>query len=698
MRERQQNSVGGAGAFRARLRTEPARTPDLTIVAPTRNEEAVIGAFIESLDAALSGIDAELIVVDDSDDDTPAVVAERGAAAGLQVALIHRAPGERDGGLGGAVVAGIAAARAPWVCVMDADLQHPPAAIAALREQAESSNSDLVVASRFRKGGSIAGLSSLRKLVSRTLVGLARAAFPFRLRSVTDPLTGFFLVRRDALDLTALRPNGFKILLEILVRSPKLAVSEIAFQFGVRPAGESKASLREVARYLTLVWRLRLGTLGSRFGRFGLVGLSGIAVNSLALVAFRAGAGFGLLAAALLATQCSSIWNFLLVERFVFRDNSPSRSYAARAVAFLAMNNLAFGLRGPMLLALTSVFGMHYVLANLISLCSLTVARFALADRWIWGTARETRALYDIHDLVTVDSDVVLPELARFRVPALDHPASIRVTVESLGEISRLGHGLSEDGDEVITYREAIPGGFAVRINKSATVSIAVSPLVRRSPHVLYTNCVEPVLRWHFAELGIALVHAACVALDERAFLITARTDTGKTTTILRLLDAFPRPNSSPTTSRSWPPTGASARASPRHPLGLERGRPAVHEVLVEDVRRVSQEVRAKEVAYRRLSDELRQLRARVRPREVRVALREPALPERCIIAGRVNASARKITSGAAREPRRSATPRRQPASCAGCRRGTRARRARPDQNDVAQRRPQPAPVLATRS
>ena len=64
---------------------------------------------------------------------------------------------------------------------------------------------------------------------------------------------------------------------------------------------------------------------------------------------------------------------------------------------------------------------------------------------------------------------------------------------------------------------------------------------MRRSPHVLYTNCVEPVLRWHFAEQGIALVHAACVAVDDRAFLITARTDTGKTTTILKLLDSFPR-------------------------------------------------------------------------------------------------------------------------------------------------------------
>jgi glycosyltransferase involved in cell wall biosynthesis len=513
----------------------------LTIVAPTRNEEAVIGAFIDSLDRELAGIHAELIVVDDSDDGTPAVVAERGAAARLDVAIIHRAPGEREGGLGGAVVAGIAAARAPWVCVMDADLQHPPSSIAALREQAEKAKSDLVVASRFRGGASIAGLSAARTFVSRSLVALARVAFPFRLRAVSDPLTGFFLVRRDALDLSSLRPNGFKILLEILIRSPKLAVSEVAFRFGERPAGESKASMREVARYLRLVWRLRLGTAGTRFGRFGLVGLSGIAINSLALIAFRGGLGLGVLVAALLATQCSSAWNFLLVERFVFHDSSPSRSIVGRAVAFLAMNNLAFVLRGPLLLGLVSAFGLHYVLANLISLCTLTIARFALADRWIWGTARSTRALYDIHGLATVDSDVVLPELARFRVPALSDPPSIRVTVESLGRIEQLGCSADEDGVEVITYREPVPGGFAVRITRGDSVQIAVSSLVRRSPHVLYTNCVEPVLRWHFAEHGIALVHAACVAVDDRAFLITARTDTGKTTTILRLLDSFPR-------------------------------------------------------------------------------------------------------------------------------------------------------------
>jgi dolichol-phosphate mannosyltransferase len=543
VREARQDTNGGAESPQnGRVGVAPARTPEITIVAPTRNEEAVIGAFIDSLDEHLAGIHAELIVVDDSDDGTPGVVYERGPSAQIDVAIIHRAAGERDGGLGGAVVAGIAAARAPWVCVMDADLQHPPSAIAQLRAQAETTGSDLVVASRFRDGGSIAGLSAVRTMISVLLVLLARLAFPRRLRDVSDPLTGFFLVRRDALDLAPLRPNGFKILLEILVRTPNLAVSEIAFRFGKRPAGDSKASVREVVRYLALVWRLRIGTVGARFGRFGLVGVTGIVVNSLALAFFRSSLGFSVLAAALLATQCSSLWNFALVERFVFRGNTARRSLAGRAVAFFAVNNLAFLVRGPMILALTGYFDLYYLLANLLSICALTIARFALADRWIWGTGRETtRALYDIHGIATIDSEVALPELARFRVATLATQASIRVDVGSLAKISRLGHSVLEGGEEVITYREGVPGGFAVRVEMGKTISISVSPLVRRSPHVLYTNCVEPVLRWHFAEQGIALVHAACVAVDDRAFLITARTDTGKTTTILRLLDSFPR-------------------------------------------------------------------------------------------------------------------------------------------------------------
>ena len=332
VREGQQDSIeGAAAALRPGARATRLRRPELTIVAPTRNEQAVVGAFIDSLDAELAGVRAELIIVDDSDDDTPAVVAERGAAAGLEVAIIHRAPGEREGGLGGAVVAGIAAARAPWVCVMDADLQHPPAEIAALRAQAAKEKSDLVIASRFLGGGSIEGLSRVRTLISRALVGLARVAFPFRLRSVSDPLTGFFLVRRSALDLAALRPHGFKILLEILIRSPKLAVSEIAFRFGQRPAGESRRRCEEVLRYLRLVLAAPPGHDGGRV--FGASASSGSAVSRSTRSRWSPSRRVRLQRARrrLLATQVSSVWNFLLTERFVFRGTSPSRSFGGRA-------------------------------------------------------------------------------------------------------------------------------------------------------------------------------------------------------------------------------------------------------------------------------------------------------------------------------------------------------------------------------
>ena len=139
MREGQKDTNGGTVPHRSAAPTAQTRIPELTVVAPTRNEQAVIGDFIVSLDEALSGIHAELIVVDDSDDATPRRSSRRRVpAARSRSPIIHREPGERDGGLGGAVVAGIAAARAPWVCVMDADLQHPPAAIATLRAQAEA--------------------------------------------------------------------------------------------------------------------------------------------------------------------------------------------------------------------------------------------------------------------------------------------------------------------------------------------------------------------------------------------------------------------------------------------------------------------------------------------------------------------------------------------------------------------------------
>ena len=250
---------------------------------PTREEAENVGPLVARLERVLPDLPVEIIFVDDSDDETPDAI--RAIDSSRAVYLIHRTRGERGGGLGGAVVAGIRAARAPLVCVMDADLQHPPELLEEMYLEAMETGSDLVVASRFCVGGDKGTFSRLRSALSRVSTRAAVMLFPNRLWHVSDPMSGCFMVRRDALDVDRLRPRGFKILLEILVRTPGLRVSEVPFDFGERHAGHTKASPREALRYLRLLGRLELGQLSARFGRFTVVGATGLVVNTLLLAA-----------------------------------------------------------------------------------------------------------------------------------------------------------------------------------------------------------------------------------------------------------------------------------------------------------------------------------------------------------------------------------------------------------------------------
>jgi glycosyltransferase involved in cell wall biosynthesis len=232
-------------------------TAELTVVVPTRDERGNIAPLIERLEGVGRDVDIAIVFVDDSDDGTARVIGELAASCRRPVTVLHRPAGERDGGLGGAVLAGLRAARSEWVCVMDADLQHPPELLGALLAEARRSHADVVVASRYCPGGDLGEFPAPRRALSRSSALAARALFPHRLARVSDPLSGFFLVRRAALDLDDLRPRGFKVLLEILLRGRPLATSEVPFRFGERQAGESKASLREGARYLRELMELR---------------------------------------------------------------------------------------------------------------------------------------------------------------------------------------------------------------------------------------------------------------------------------------------------------------------------------------------------------------------------------------------------------------------------------------------------------
>ncbi len=514
---------------------------ELSIVVPTRNEAGNVRMLVQRLQTSLTGVPFEIIFVDDSDDDTPTIVEAVGCETDTRIVLIHRDGKSRVGGLGGAVVLGLRAAKAPWVCVMDADLQHPPEVVGNLLVKTRWDDVDLVVASRYSGGGQVnGGLDFVRQFVSRGLTNLARISFAKPLRRVSDPMSGFFLVRKSALDLDDLRPRGFKILLEIIVRNPTLRTTEVGFTFGKRFAGESKASALEAWRYLMLVTELKFGTGGARFSRFMTVGLAGVIVNMLAMAVATEFLGIYYLVSAILATCASTLWNFTLTDLWVFRDRNY-RSWGTRFALFASMNFFALLFRGPLIYLLTSMFQVHYLISNFVSLVVLSVLRYGISDSFIWNGDQELGTTdgycYDIHGIVTVKSDVKLPELAAFMSDSPISQPTINVTIGSLFRRSLFQHAEGSTPTE-FSYHDGLGRlGFMIDVAITDTVEIVASPLLRFSPHVLYTNVVEPILRWTFVRKGYALVHGACISFGSEAYLVTARTDTGKTTTILRILD-----------------------------------------------------------------------------------------------------------------------------------------------------------------
>jgi len=151
---------------------------------------------------------------------------------------------------------------------------------------------------------------------------------------------------------------------------------------------------------------------------------------------------------------------------------------------------------------------------------------------------------YNIHNILKVVSMYELPELEYFRVPALTSDPDILIRLERRRRKDRRRTdrtaGTTRRATDNIHYAELLGRyGFEVSISNKDRVNIAVSPILRFSRHVLYTNVVEPILRWSFVRKGYALVHAACISFDGQAVLVTARTDTGKTSTILRTLDNY---------------------------------------------------------------------------------------------------------------------------------------------------------------
>jgi dolichol-phosphate mannosyltransferase len=363
----------------------------LTLVVPTRDEADNVPVLVRGLRESLSGIDYRVVFVDDSTDETPEVVRNLSEGDG-NVALIHRTGAERGGGLSTAVTTGIEAfaGMSEYTCVMDADLQHPPEKVREMLDMARGSDADVVVASRYARGGSYGGLPGpLRRGVSVGSKYLAQVVFK-EARKTSDPMAGFFLVRNDAISGIQFRPTGFKILLEILVCTPDLRVVEMPLDFRARRAGISKATFRQGLEYLwhisSLFWYV---PSAGRFWKFAMVGASGVLVNNLTLITLAEYFNASKVIAWMFAVGLSILSNFLLNNAFTWRDVRHSsrihfllRGALAYPVAIMGIG-ANFAVYYPLLKYVSEAFP-YYVLFNLLGIAAGTSVNFILSSRLVF--------------------------------------------------------------------------------------------------------------------------------------------------------------------------------------------------------------------------------------------------------------------------------------------------------------------------
>jgi dolichol-phosphate mannosyltransferase len=347
---------------------------DLTVVIPTFNEGENIEAIIRAVEAVLekAGIRGEILVVDDSSRDgtIPAVRALEAASPNVRLAVRTSDPG-----LSQSVVEGFSLARAPVILVMDADFSHPPDLIPRFLGEIRG-GADVVIGSRYMKGGGIEAWPLSRRVISSGATLLGRILFP----EITDPVSGFFAVKREVVAGAPLHPRGYKILMEVLGKGTWKGAREIPFVFRDRRAGSSKLRPGTILDYIRQVLDISRHAFSCRDGRvweecrkmlsFGIVGISGIFVNMGVLWLLTSTAGIPDLASLAIAIELSIVNNFAWNERWTFGGGEGHRfsKVRHRFVSFQAVSAGGAVINYVLYYLLTRFGGVWFLLANLVSI------------------------------------------------------------------------------------------------------------------------------------------------------------------------------------------------------------------------------------------------------------------------------------------------------------------------------------------
>ena len=352
----------------------------VSLIIPTYNEKDNIAPLVERIHQALSDLNYEIVFVDDNSKDGTIDIANS-LAPRYPVRVIVR---RDERGLATAVVHGLKHAAGSIIGVMDADLQHPPEVLPDLIRALEG-GADMVVASRYIKGGGCPNWGLTRKIISKVALMVSHLLLPST-RQVKDPLAGFFMFRRENIDPDRLKPIGYKISLEVMLTGNFRHIVEVPYIFEDRSAGKSKLRPQQQIDYLKHILSLmtRTGEI-KRFLKFIGVGLSGTLVNIGVLRLVTAFTHWNPKVQLIPGIEVSIITNFLLNDYFTFADRRKGKTvsffgrlfkYNLIALAGAAIN---WGIAALLVNA-----GVNIFLADFIGIIIAFLWNYFFSTVWAW--------------------------------------------------------------------------------------------------------------------------------------------------------------------------------------------------------------------------------------------------------------------------------------------------------------------------
>jgi dolichol-phosphate mannosyltransferase len=363
---------------------------DLTVIIPTFNEEANIRKIVSEVDEVLSksSLNGEILVVDDNSPDGTIGIVNELKKTKKNLNLIVR-PADR--GLSQSVADGFVHASSDIFVVIDADLSHPPALIPVMYYGIKAGN-DIVIGSRYMEGGGIKKWPIKRRLISLGATFIGRLLFP----DITDPVSGFFAVRKSVVAQAQLKPRGYKILLEVLGKGVWENDKEIPFEFSDRQIGASKLKIKTIIEYAQQVLDITLYSFlhhqsaawreWKKVFKFGLVGLIGIVVN-LAILKLMLVAGISGYIALFFAITVAILNNFLWNDLWTFKDSAQRMvtSVWKRLRLFYIVSAGGAVINYGVAILLTHFIGMNLDISDLIGILIGFIWNFLVNRRFTWG-------------------------------------------------------------------------------------------------------------------------------------------------------------------------------------------------------------------------------------------------------------------------------------------------------------------------